>query len=241
MPLRSPQVSVNDGQMQALRLSGARSRSTWWPLLRGSRRDRTSQSCLHRTAGRSTPRRDQLKDHRFPACARVRRRTHRCGHNRHPCCSGDQRRSRVELAEVRLELAAALGATVFRPDELTIPDHPGETPEPGYHIVYESSGARSASETGLTQLVGGGTLVIVGTGLDFPRLDTNRVILNELHITGAFNYDADGFGAALDLIASGTLPLDLLIHPETVGLEGMLDAMTQLRSGEIAGKVLVTP
>ena len=147
----------------------------------------------------------------------------------------------VELAEVRLELAAALGATVFRPDELTIPDHPGETPEPGYHVVYESSGARSASETGLTQLVGGGTLVIVGTGLDYPRLDTNRVILNELHITGAFNYDADGFGAALDLIASGALPLDLLIHPETVGLEGMLDAMTQLRSGEIAGKVLVTP
>ena len=147
----------------------------------------------------------------------------------------------VELTDVRLELAAALGATVFRPDELTIPDHPGDTPEPGYHVVFESSGARSASETGLTQLVGGGTLVIVGTGLDYPRLDTNRVILNELHITGAFNYDADGFGAALDLIASGTLPLDLLIHPETVGLEGMLDAMTQLRSGEIAGKVLVTP
>ncbi len=147
----------------------------------------------------------------------------------------------VELADVRLELAAALGASVFRPDELTVPDHPGETPEGGHHVVFESSGARSASETGLTQLLPGGTLVIVGTGLDFPRLDTNRVILNELHITGAFNYDAGGFDAALDLIASGALPLDLLIHPETVGLEGMLDAMTQLRSGEIAGKVLVTP
>ncbi len=147
----------------------------------------------------------------------------------------------VELSEVRLELAASLGASVFRPGELTVPSHPGETLEQGYHVVFESSGTRSACETGLTQLVGDGTLVIVGTGLDFPRLDTNRVILNELHITGAFNYDADGFGAALDLIASGTLPLDLLIHPETVGLKGMLDAMTQLRSGEIAGKVLVTP
>lgn len=147
----------------------------------------------------------------------------------------------VELAEARLELAAALGADSFRPDELTVPGHPGETAEPGCHVVFESSGARSASETGLTQLLPGGTLVIVGTGLDYPRLDTNRVILNELHITGAFNYDADGFAAALDLIASGALPLDLLIHPETVGLEEMLDAMTQLRSGEIAGKVMVTP
>ena len=145
----------------------------------------------------------------------------------------------VELAEVRRELAAALGATAYRPEELTVPSHPGETLEQGYHVVFESSGARSASETGLTQLVGGGTLVIVGTGLDYPRLDTNRVILNELHITGAFNYDADGFRAALDLIASGSLPLHLLIHPETVGLDGMLNAMTQLRSGEIAGKVLV--
>ena len=62
--------------------------------------------------------------------------------------------------------------------------------------------------------------MIVGTGLDYPRLDTNRVILNELHITGAFNYDADGFSAAMDLIASGALPLDQLIHPETVDLKG---------------------
>ena len=147
----------------------------------------------------------------------------------------------VELTEQRRGLAATLGATVLGPDDLTVPNHPGETLNDGYHVVFESSGARAANEAGLTQLLRGGTLVIVGTGLDYPRLDTNRVILNELHITGAFNYDADGFGAAMDLIASGTLPLDRLIHPETVDLDGMLDAMTQLRAGEIAGKVLVAP
>ncbi|NIT94218.1 MAG: hypothetical protein GWM91_01575, partial [Actinobacteria bacterium] len=81
---------------------------------------------------------------------------------------------------------------------------------------------------GLTQVTAGGTFVIVGTGMDFPRLDTNRVLLNELHITGAYNYDADGFAAALGLIRSGTLPLDELLEPAAVPLDGVLDAMTRL-------------
>ena len=83
--------------------------------------------------------------------------------------------------------------------------------------------------------------MLVGTGLDFPRLDTGRIILNELVVTGAYNYDDDGFAAALDLIGSGSLPLDLLLEPEAVGLEGLLDAMVRLRAGEVAGKVMVRP
>ena len=56
----------------------------------------------------------------------------------------------VELTERHRDLAATLGATVLGPDDLTVPDHPGETLEHGYHVVFESSGARSANETGLT-------------------------------------------------------------------------------------------
>jgi threonine dehydrogenase-like Zn-dependent dehydrogenase len=83
--------------------------------------------------------------------------------------------------------------------------------------------------------------MLVGTGVDHPRLDTNRVLLNELHVTGAFNYDADGFPASLDLLASGRLPLEHLVEPEAVPLDGLLDAMHGLRSGDTAGKVLVRP
>ena len=77
--------------------------------------------------------------------------------------------------------------------------------------------------------------------MDYPTLDTNRVILNELRVTGAFNYDADGFRDALDLIASGSLPLDELIERDAVDLDGMLDVMQQLRAGEVSGKVMVRP
>ncbi len=147
----------------------------------------------------------------------------------------------IEPHELRRDLARRLGAVVASPEDLEVPGHPGEVPADAVNYVFETSGARSAVETGLTQLTGGATMVLVGTGMNFPRLDTNRVILNELFVTGAFDYDTDGFAAALELIASKVLPLDVLLEPESVTLDGLMDAMRRLRSGAAAGKVLVCP
>ena len=149
--------------------------------------------------------------------------------------------SAVEPGQRRATLAANLGATVRDAVDLTVTTHPGDTPDDAVDVVFETSGARAAAETGLTQLVAGGLLILVGTGLDHPKLDTNRVILNELRVTGACNHDADGFTAALDLIARGTLPLDLLIEAETVALDGLLDTMHRLRAGDLPGKAMVRP
>ena len=46
------------------------------------------------------------------------------------------------------------------------------------------------------------------------RVNHNRMIVLELEVLGAYNYDAEGFGPALELLASGALPVDLLIEPE---------------------------
>ena len=147
----------------------------------------------------------------------------------------------VEPSEPRQELARRLGATVRSTDELETPGHPGQVPSDAVGWVFETSGARQAAQAGLTQLAGGGTMVIVGIGMDYPRLDTSRMILNELVVTGAYEYDPDGLIAALDLIASGALPMDVLLEPDPVGLDGILETMGRLRSGEVAGKVLVQP
>jgi (R,R)-butanediol dehydrogenase/meso-butanediol dehydrogenase/diacetyl reductase len=147
----------------------------------------------------------------------------------------------VEPGDVRRRLAEQLGARGCEPDDLDVPGHPQSLVDRPADVVFETSGTRTAAETGLAQLRRGGTMMIVGTGLDRPRLDTHRLLLNELLVTGAFNYDADGFTHALDLIASGRLPLDLLVEDDPVGLDDMLDAMTRLRSGQTAGKVLVRP
>ena len=147
----------------------------------------------------------------------------------------------VEPQQRRQDLARRLGAAVRSADDLETPGHPGQVPADAVGWVFETSGARQAAQAGLTQLAGGGTMVLVGIGMDYPRLDTNRMILNELVVTAAYEYDPDGLPAALELIASGALRMDVLLEPDPVGLDGILDVMGRLRSGEVAGKVLVEP
>ncbi len=150
----------------------------------------------------------------------------------------------VEPGPTRRQLALALGATrVLTPDDLQVPTiAEPETIQPdAVDVVFECSGRRSAMEAGLAQLRRGGTLVIVGAGIDPPHFDSNRILLNELIITGSFNYDLDGFEQALAMLAGGDLPLDLLIDDTDVPLDGVVAAMRELVEGHIAGKVMVVP
>jgi 2-desacetyl-2-hydroxyethyl bacteriochlorophyllide A dehydrogenase len=149
-----------------------------------------------------------------------------------------------EPGERRRALATAVGASrVLDPAELVVPNmaQPGLIVDDAVDLVLECSGNRRAMEAGLAQLVRGGTLVLVGAGMDPPRFDPNRILLNELVITGAFTYDFGGFAEALDLLCSGALPVEELLEPDDVPLAGLLDAMRGLAEGRVAGKVLVRP
>jgi threonine dehydrogenase-like Zn-dependent dehydrogenase len=83
--------------------------------------------------------------------------------------------------------------------------------------------------------------VLVGAGMARPKFDPNRILLNELVITGAYIYDHDGFPRALELLASGKMPNDLLVEGEDVPLDGLLDAAIGLGNGDLAAKVMVVP
>jgi 2-desacetyl-2-hydroxyethyl bacteriochlorophyllide A dehydrogenase len=150
----------------------------------------------------------------------------------------------VEPAPSRQALATAVGATEVRhPDDLEVPSiaEPGLIIEGAVDFVLECSGNAKAMAAGLAQLVRGGTLVLVGAGIQSPRFDPNRILLNELVITGAYTYDHDGFDRALELLASGVLPVEDLLEPDDVPLDGVLEAMRGLADGRLAGKVLVKP
>ena len=150
----------------------------------------------------------------------------------------------VEPGEARQALATAVGAGEVRhPGDLDVPNmaEPGRVVDGAADVVLECSGNAKAMEAGLTQLVRGGTLVLVGAGIQQPRFDPNRILLNELVITGAFTYDHGGFERAVELLASGALPVDALLEPDDVPLDGVLDAMRGLAEGRVAGKVLVKP
>lgn len=147
-----------------------------------------------------------------------------------------------EPLPLRRELAAKLGASrVVEPDALEVPAMPFTVIDDARQIAFECSGNPSAFGASLAQLDKLGTLVIVGTGMKWPRLDPNRVLLNELTITGAYTYDDDGFEQALELLASGELPTDLLIEASDVSLDGIIEAMKGLVAGRLGGKVLVAP
>jgi 2-desacetyl-2-hydroxyethyl bacteriochlorophyllide A dehydrogenase len=150
----------------------------------------------------------------------------------------------AEPGERRRALAAAVGATrVLHPSDLEVPSmaEPARVIDDAVHVVLECSGKAEAMETGLAQLHRAGRLVLVGAGMDRPRFDPNRILLNELIVTGANTYDHDGFERALELLASGRLPVDALVEPDLVPLDGLLEAMHGLADGRLAGKVLVRP
>jgi threonine dehydrogenase-like Zn-dependent dehydrogenase len=146
-----------------------------------------------------------------------------------------------EPSPVRRELCERLGATVVEPDALRTPPSPNAIVDEPFQVALECSGHAVAMEQCLGQLARTGRLVLVGAGIKPPRFDPNRILLNELVITGAFCYDADGFDRALELLASPTFPKDLLIEPEDVGLDGLLGAIERLGAGEIPAKVVVAP
>jgi threonine dehydrogenase-like Zn-dependent dehydrogenase len=147
-----------------------------------------------------------------------------------------------EPAAGRRERAARVGATeTCTPGDLVAPVMPYALVDDPVDVAFECSGHPEAMEGALGQLGRAGTLVLVGTGMKRPRLDHNRILLNELVVTGAYTYDEDGMADAIALLGSGRLPTDWLIEPQDVPLEGMLAAMERLATGEIPAKVMVIP
>jgi threonine dehydrogenase-like Zn-dependent dehydrogenase len=121
------------------------------------------------------------------------------------------------------------------------PWEPERISERAAHVVLECSGKKAAMEVGFHQLRRGGTLALVGAGVEHPTFDPNRFILNELHVVGSFVYDKGGFEHALELLASNGFPTDLLIEADDVPLDRLSDALVGLVEGRYAGKVMVVP
>ncbi len=146
-----------------------------------------------------------------------------------------------EPSAVRRRQALAVGATrVVTPDSLEPPPLALPVAEP-YSVVFECSGHASAIEAGLAQLDYAGTLVVVGTGFEPPRINQNRMIIFELEVIGAYNYDNEGFQPAVDLLSGGQLPFDALIERESVPLSEVMISMERLARAEIPSKVMVQP
>ena len=107
----------------------------------------------------------------------------------------------------------------------------------GADVVFEVSGA-AAAVLGATQLAKvRGTIVVVAIHPTPREIDLQRVFWRELRLLGARVYQRTDFEAAVDLIAEGVIPVDLMIS-RIVSMDDTQAAFADLEAGR-AMKILV--
>jgi L-iditol 2-dehydrogenase len=151
----------------------------------------------------------------------------------------------VELNRARLDMAAALvkpDAAICGSETDPVEEVLKLTDGRGVDVVITAAAAGKAQEDGLKMAARGGRISFFG-GLpkDNPIIacDSNLVHYRELTIVGANGSSPAHNKKALDLIATGAVPVDDLIT-HRLPLDGVLDAIRIVASGE-AIKVTIEP
>ena len=144
----------------------------------------------------------------------------------------------VELDEQRRAQIDALGFTTLDPRAVDQVEWVTRwSGGAGADVVFEVSGA-AAAVLGATSLAKvRGTIVVVAIHSTPREIDLQRVFWRELSILGARVYQREDFETAVDLVAGGVIPADLLIT-RIVPLTGTQDAFADLEAGR-AMKILV--
>jgi (R,R)-butanediol dehydrogenase/meso-butanediol dehydrogenase/diacetyl reductase len=139
----------------------------------------------------------------------------------------------------RVELANSLGLTAVDARTIDLPTVVNErTGGAGADCVFEVSGAKAATEM-MTKLPRTrGRIVIVAIHPQPAPVDLFRFFWRELKLAGARVYEAEDFDQAIELAASGTLPLEKIIT-KTVPLDGLTGAFREMESGGEVMKILV--
>ena len=144
-----------------------------------------------------------------------------------------------EVNEFRIELLKGLGLDVVNPNTVDVPalvEH--QTDGAGADVVFEVSGTRAGAEM-MTKLPRTrGRMVVVAIYGEAPRVDLFRFFWRELRLIGARVYESADFEVAIELAASGRVPIEKLIT-KTCALDELEWGMRQLEQGGEVMKVLV--
>lgn len=150
--------------------------------------------------------------------------------------------ARVVVSEInpfRANLAKELGLDVADPrgaDLAGLVDD--QTGGAGADVVFEVSGSSTGAEL-MTKLPRTrGRIVIVAIFGEAPKVDLFRFFWRELVLLGARVYEHQDFDRAIELAASGLLPLDRLVT-NRCRLEELEWGMRQMEKGGEVMKVLV--
>lgn len=150
--------------------------------------------------------------------------------------------ARVLISEVnsfRLELAQSFGLETINPKERDLVARVTEqTGGAGADVVFEVSGTPAGASV-MTQLPRTrGRIVVVAIFSQPAPVDLFRFFWREIRLTGARVYEPQDFERAIELAASGALPLEKLIS-EVRPLEELEPSFHQLESGGQVMKILL--
>ena len=149
---------------------------------------------------------------------------------------------RVLISEInpyRVRVALDLGFDAVNPQAIDLPEYVTTATETaGADVVFEVTGSAAGAES-MTKLVRvRGRIVLVGVFSEIPKVNLFQFYWRELELQGARVYEPQDFEQAIQLAASGALPLDLLIS-EVCSLDQLEPALHRLESGGEVMKILV--
>ena len=148
----------------------------------------------------------------------------------------------VLLSEVnpfRVAKAQELGLEAVNPQETDLAKLVAErTGGRGADAVFEVSGSKAGAAVMTDLLRIRGRVILVAVYAFKPEVDLFRFFWRELRLIGARVYEGQDYDAALELAASGRLPLDRLVS-DVVPLEGLQEGFEQMDRGGECLKILV--
>jgi 2-desacetyl-2-hydroxyethyl bacteriochlorophyllide A dehydrogenase len=144
-----------------------------------------------------------------------------------------------EINSTRVEVGKNMGLDVVNPREIDLVKLVNERTEgAGADAVFEvtshASGAEMMTKLPRTR----GRIIIVGIFGQPPVVDLKAILWREMVAIGARVYEREDFAKAIDLAASGKLPLDSLIS-EIYPLEQLKTGIELLAGGGDVMKVLI--
>ena len=117
-----------------------------------------------------------------------------------------------EINPYRVNLASGLGLEAINPAESDLIELVMQrTKGAGADIVFEVSGSQAGAAMMTDLLRTRGLAVVVAIFAQKPQIDLFRFFWRELRLQGVRVYESQDFADAIDLAASGVLPLDELI------------------------------
>jgi (R,R)-butanediol dehydrogenase/meso-butanediol dehydrogenase/diacetyl reductase len=144
----------------------------------------------------------------------------------------------VEIDEYRRNVAAKLGFQVLDPlvsDVVSVVDE--WTDGAGADVAFEVSGAAGGVTTAVEALAVRGRLVLVAIHSQPREVNLFRFFWRELNLVAARLYRRPDFERAVELVADGTVPADILIS-RIEPLDRAAEAFAALEAGGVM-KVLV--